>query len=461
MDDLKRWVDDPASRASVRVADVVDACLARSHEIQPIVNAFVTTTDERARADATHVDQLLKTGRHLPLAGMTLAIKDNMDVAGVPTTAASRAFAGRIPSEDSEVVRRLRAAGAVVIAKSNMHELAYGVTTANPAPFGTCRNPWDLARTAGGSSGGSAVAVAVDAAIGALGSDTGGSVRIPAALTGVTGIRPTYGRISTRGVIPLSWTLDTVGPIARSAADVARMFRVLAGYDPRDVHSAVGRRESDSRASRDPMRGLVVGVPIQYFFDDVDPEIDLAVRRAADTLETLGASTVPLDVPVDHSYWSSPALIVRAEAYAVHRAQLRREPHLFGPDFRNRLKIAQRVRGWQVGAAMEHHCRWLREAQSLLDRVDVIICPSTRVPAPPLDGLDPIAAGAELTSLMYPWSFAHVPALSMPAGLDSHGLPIGVQLVAGSWRDELLLRVAQAFQAATRWHLARPALPIS
>jgi aspartyl-tRNA(Asn)/glutamyl-tRNA(Gln) amidotransferase subunit A len=416
------------------------AFLERATEYNPSLNAFLTLTPELAMADAGRVDRAREDGRRLPLDGLVLAVKDNLDVGGVRTTVASRFFESNVATRDAESVRRLRAAGAIVLGKTNLHEFAFGAITANPPPFGICRNPWDLTRTPG------------DLCAGALGSDTGGSVRVPAALCGITGLRPTYGRVSTVGCFPLSWSVDTVGPMARSADDVARMFAVMDGYDERDPTSL----PRPSARRRDHIDGLRVGIA-GGFFSTTDSEINAAVHEAATVLDDLGAAIVEVAVPATAAIHDDTATIIRADALALHFERYRTEPERFGDEIRERLRLASAITGSQLAAALRRAHEWRRAVRTVFQAVDVVLTPTTKTTAP-LFGGDPIETTAMLMQMTYPWSLAHVPALSMPCGFSTEGLPIGCQIVAAPWNDELLLDVARGYQGATTWHQRRPRL---
>lgn len=272
--DLAALVDDAASRADVTAVEMAELFGEAARAANDVLNAFITLTPEAARADAARVDAARAAGSPLPLDGMPITVKDNMDLAGWPTTAASRSTSDAPATVDAEAVRRVREAGGVVIGKANLHELAFGMTTTNPPPFGVTLNPWDHGRIAGGSSGGTAAAVAADLSVGGLGTDTGGSIRVPSALTGLTGLRPTFGRISTRGVFPLSWTFDTAGPIARSADDAGLLYRVMAGWDPEDPRSEPSRGGEDEqpRGAR-TCAGIRFGIAGGFFHEGVAPEV--------------------------------------------------------------------------------------------------------------------------------------------------------------------------------------------
>jgi len=453
--ELLQAIDEPARRREVSAVELVESFLARIEEYQPRINAFFSVTAELALADAAQVDAARARGERLPLDGMPIAVKDNIDVAGARTTVGSQFFAKRVAADDSEVVRRLRAAGAVVVGKAALHEFVYGVTCNNPF-YGPTRNPWNLERIPGGSSGGSGAALAADLCIGALGSDTGGSVRIPAALDGVTGLRPTFGGVSNRGVFPISWTFDTVGPMARSALDVARLFGLMASYDPEDPR-AVEHQHVDPELELDKgIAGLHIGIPSNYFFEDLEPEIEAHVRAAADVLADLGAEVFEVNVPGAEFANQICTLIIRADALALHRERYQTQPELFGEDILRRLKLGEQVSGADYSAMVQQMCEWRAATRSMFGSVDLILSPTSNAVAPPIATSEMIATTAQMTRFTYPWSLAHLPAISLPCGMSSDGLPIGVQLAAGPWNESLLLRTGAAYQQITDWHRRRP-----
>lgn len=455
-DDLERLIDDPAERAEAGASELLELVLARIASEQPHVNAYVTVMEDQARADARAVDGRRARGQDPgPLAGLPMALKDNIDAAGAPATRGSDFFRTRVPRDDAEVTRRLRGAGAVIVGKAALHEFAYGATT-NNLHFGACRNPWDLARVPGGSSGGSGVAVAADLCVAALGTDTGGSVRIPAALNGVSALRPTYGAVSNRGVFPISASLDTVGPMARSIADVARVMATIAGYDREDPW-AIEHDLPDPLAGLDGgMAKVRIGVPASFFLEDVDPAIARNTLEVAETLAGLGAEVREVAVPGAESAVDTATVLIRAEALGLHRERLEREPERFGEDVRRRLELGRSIDGAELAQAIARMRGWRARMLGVFDRVDLLLTPATPVSAPLIDDAEMIETTARLTRFTYAWSLAWLPAAAVPSGLDDHGLPTGVQLAAAPWCDALALRAGHALQQATSHHLLRP-----
>jgi aspartyl-tRNA(Asn)/glutamyl-tRNA(Gln) amidotransferase subunit A len=452
---LQQLIDEPARRRDVSAVELAEAFLARIEEYQPRINAFFSVTGELALADAARVDAARARGAWLPLDGMPIAVKDNIDVAGARTTVGSRFFAERVAQQDAEVVRRLRSAGAVVVGKSALHEFVYGVTCNNPF-YGPTRNPWNLERIPGGSSGGSGAALAADLCIGALGSDTGGSVRIPAALNGVTGLRPTFGGVSNRGVFPISWSFDTVGPMARSALDVARLFGLMAAYDPEDPRAVEHQHQDPEAEVEQGVTGLNIGIPSNHFFEDLEPEIEAHVRAAADVFAELGAEVFEVHVPGAEVASQICNLITRANALALHRERYQAHPELFGEDILRRLKLGEQVSGADYAAMTQRMYKWRQGVRRVFQAADLVISPTTNAVAPPIVGNDTVTTTIQMTRFTHPWSLGHLPAISLPCGISRDGLPIGMQLAAGPWREPLLLRAAAAYQKATSWHCRRP-----
>jgi aspartyl-tRNA(Asn)/glutamyl-tRNA(Gln) amidotransferase subunit A len=452
---LEELIDEPRRRREVSAGELTERFLDRIAEAQPSLNAFFSLTAELALADAARVDQARAAGRPLPLDGMPTAIKDNIDVAGVRTTVGSRFFEHTVPSQDAAVVRRLRAAGGIIVGKAALHEFVYGVTCNNPF-YGACHNPWDLERIPGGSSGGSGAALAADLCIGALGSDTGGSVRIPAALNGITGLRPTFGAVSNRGVFPISWSFDTVGPMARAVPDVARLYAVLAGYDPEDPR-AVEHPIADPLAELEGgVAGMRIGIPTNYFFEEIDPEIEQVVRGAIDAFAQLGAQLSEIAVPDAEAANDACTWITRADALALHCERYERNPELFGEDTLRRLQLGKEVSGADYSAMEQRMYEWRQFMRAVFQDVDLVLSPTTNAVAPPIASAETVSTTAQMTRFTHPWSLAHLPAISLPCGFSSERLPIGLQLTAAPWQEALLMRAGAAYQSVTDWHRKRP-----
>jgi len=432
--------------------ELTDALLDRIERLEPRLNAFITLTAESARAEARAAQD--GAGPDGPLRGVPIALKDLFDTAGVRTTGGAKIHRDRVPLRDATVVERLRAAGAVCLGKLNMHEFAYGVSNDNPH-YGPARNPWDTERIPGGSSGGSGVAVAAGLCLGALGSDTGGSIRIPASLCGIAGLKPTYGRVSRAGALPLSWSMDHVGPMARTVRDCALLLAAIAGHDPRDPASAAEPVPDYLADLETGARGLRVGLPRRYFYDQVHDEVLAAVEAAADLLRSEGAEVRDVDIEGIEHAGAAGATILVAEASAYHQKTFRERPEDYGDDVRLRLLMgelypatayinAQRLRGT------------LRDAfLATLADVDILLAPSTPITAPPIAAFT-TDIRANLTRFTTPINLVGFPSLALPCGFDAQGLPIGMQLIGRPFDEALVLRAGRAYERATDWHTRRP-----
>jgi len=454
IDGIRVYVDHPETRSELQAEDVVQRLLARLASSQPSINAMVTISTDLALADARRVDRGRSSGKRLPLDGMPIVVKDNIDVAGVRTTNGSKIYETAIAREDAEVVRRLRAAGGVILGKSLPHEFCYGLSC-DSETYGRCRNPWDLERIPGGSSGGSGAALAADLCVGAIGSDTGGSVRIPSALNGITGLRPTPGRVSTRGSFPLAPSLDTLGPMARSAADVERLFRVMAGYDPGDIRSVdPWILPSDDRRFSAPLR---IGVESGYFFEGLQDGVRQCIEEMAATLSRAGASVMDVTLPGALGASQASGTIITAEAFAVHRMHDDEQRKSMEPETRERILAGASIGATELLDAIEIGFEWRRTLNSTFAKgLDFILTPTVAWVAPRLSDLSSGEHSRTCARFTNPFSLGGAPALSLPCGL-SEGLPVGAQLVAQPWHEIPLLQMAASYQRVTDWHLIRPA----
>lgn len=393
------------------------------------------------------------------LAGIPIAIKDLIDVAGHRTTGGSR-FPTEPAAEDAFVVKRLREAGAAIMGKTNLHEWAHGTTNINPH-FGACRNPWDTGRISGGSSGGSAAAIAAGLCLGALGSDSGGSIRLPAALCGIAGLKPTYGRVSLRGVAPLSWSLDTVGPMARTVLDTALLLQVIADHDRLDPVSADAPAPDYVRElqGQEKLAGVRVGVPLRHFFEEADTDVAETVQTAIDVLRAMGAVIEEINLPDAAEMFTATGVMMMAEASAYHRERYVTRPDLFGDDVRERIRIGLTHTGVDYALARRAQSEWQHRLKDVFASVDAIVTPTTPIPAIRFE--EAAASAGRLTRFTRQFNLAGIPALTAPCGFvrrDDRLLPVGMQ-IAGRWWDEMtILRVAHAYEQATRWHTQPPAL---
>ena len=425
----------------------VERCLAAIEERDALLRAVITPLAEEARAAATRCDTAARRGERLgPLHGVPVAVKDNIAVAGVPTTNGAPRLWWTMPSQDAEVVRRLRGAGAIIVATLNMAEWALGGTTENRT-HGSCRNPWDPDRTAGGSSGGSAAAVAAGMCDGALGTDTGGSVRVPAALCGLVGYRPTLGRFSNRGVTPVSTNFDTVGPMARHVPDVQRLAAVLDAFDIHDPTAVRGPREDLGTVPFTALHGLRMGVPTA-FTEDLDEGVAAAFEDALGALRELGVDLVEVAIDGLETAHTWMRAMLYPDAAAFHLERLRSAPQHFADDVRERLAAGLQADAVEYARAVRWRQAFVRRVEDAFRSVDALVAPTTPIPAPLLDGAAIVEVTHRLTRHTYGLSLAGLPALSVPCGSTAGGLPVGLQVLTAPWHDGLLFRVGRAFEEA-------------
>jgi aspartyl-tRNA(Asn)/glutamyl-tRNA(Gln) amidotransferase subunit A len=448
----------------VSPVEVVRAHLERIEALDARLHAFITVAAERALDAARAAEAALAAGGPVgPLHGVPLAYKDLFDTAGVRTTGGSRILADRVPGADATVIRRLGEAGAVTLGKLNMVEFAYGPEGLN-AHHGHAWNPWDAAthRMAGGSSSGSGVAVAAGLAAATLGSDTGGSVRIPASLCGITGLKPTYGRVSRAGVLPLAWSMDHVGPMAHTAADCARLLGVMAGYDPADPTTSVLPVPDYAAALTGDVKGLRIGLLRAGFLEGAAPEVRAAVEAAAKALEKAGAVLDEVALAEVRHVPGASFAIMGAEALAYHAPLLRTRAAEYDPDIRRRLEIGVVITGMHYVRGQQVRARVRAEVDEALARRDLLLAPTTPVAAPPVDagrvtcGDGPWDVRPALIRYTRPFNVSGHPVCSVPCGLTGEGLPIGMQLVGRPFDEATVLRVADAWQRLSDWHARRP-----
>jgi aspartyl-tRNA(Asn)/glutamyl-tRNA(Gln) amidotransferase subunit A len=427
-------------------------CLEAQRRHNGTIRAMITPMPEQAEA------ALAAGVPNGALAGMPVSVKDNIDTAGTRTTRGSGFFADHVPDADATVVQRLRRAGAVIVGKDNMHEFAFGGTSQNPH-HGLCRNPWNIDAIPGGSSGGSGAGIAAGFAEVALGSDTGGSVRIPAALNGVTGLRPTVGRVSNHGCFPVSARFDTVGPLARGAIAVADCYEVIAGYDAADPYSVDRPVEGWRSRHAAGLAGLRIGLPRALIEAEATPEVAALLAAAAEALAGLGAVVGTVVLPPLDGLNAAYMTLVQADAATVHRARLAAEPGRFGTDVAGRMAFGGAVPVQDYAQALTRQALWMRQMEGVFAGLDLLAMPTVGFGAPlASEAPDMMALTHRMTRLTAPWSFAELPGLSLPCGLTAAGLPVGLQLVGPKWSEALLLATGIAFQGVTAHHVARPPL---
>ena len=436
--------------------EVTRALLDRIERLDPTLHAFVTVTAKRALAEARAAEAALARGEAAsPLLGIPLAYKDIYATRGTRTTAGSARLADWVPEDDATCVARLQKAGGVMLGKLTTHEFAFGIQFPGHR-FQPAKNPWNLAHMPGGSSSGSGAALAAGLVHGALGSDTGGSIRGPAAFCNIVGLKPTYGRVSRAGVITLSWTLDHTGPMARTVEDCALLLHALAGHDPADPASSRAAVPDPLAALRSGIRGLRVGVPRAYFFDGVDAEVEKALEQALATLRDLGATVTDVEIPSIETSWAFLAILM-AEAFAYHERDLRTRPELYGDVLRERLLAGALILGSEYVQAQRLRSRLQAEMLDVLRRVDVLATPTTPKPAPTFAAVWDPSLGFPKSN-MAPFNMSGLPALALPCGVSSEGLPLSLQIAGRPFDEATVLRVGHAYEQATEWHRRRPAV---
>lgn len=467
-----KQASDILRRREVSAVELTEACLKRIEAYNPVLNAFVTVAREQALETARQVDaERRRTGWRGPLHGIPVAFKDNIDTAGIRTTGASALFKDRVPAEDAHVVARLTRAGAIVLGKLNLHEFALGGTNA-VTHFGPVHNPWAMDHHPGGSSGGNAAAVAADLCLATLGTDTGGSIRIPASYCSVVGFKPTAGRVSNRGVIPNSWTFDTVGPMCKTVEDAALVLNVIAGYDELDPTSRNVPAAEYDRAMRVRVSRLRVGIPRTPFYENVEPDVMKAVEAALAVLRDMVGDVRDVQLP------PSPGLgaVSNAEIYAYHAPWITKTPELY-------QEATRRIVLGGANSKPETYIQGLRRVElarreigKSFASIDVVVTPTTtgvtsliprQLPAPSSAVAAPAGAGrsagpggggaAGFRNTSY-FSFFGLPAISVPCGFTASGLPIGLQIAGAPFSESTVLALAHAYEQATEWHKRRPKL---
>jgi len=457
-------------KRKVSPVELTEQFLRRIERYNSQLNAYLTVTAEHALAAARRAEKELTRrrgsgSRHRPLLGIPITLKDNIWTRGIRTTAGSRVLRDFIPAEDATVVRRLARAGAVLLGKTNLHEFAYGITS-NNAHYGPVHNPWALDRIPGGSSGGSAAAIAAGLSVASVGTDTGGSIRIPAAMCGIVGLKPTFGRVSVFGTVPLAPAFDHVGPLARSVADAAILLGLLAGRDPLDPASSAHRVEDFSAALRKPLRKFRLGRPREYFWEKLDGEVRRATEAAVRDMEKHGATLHEISLPHLSESADAAANISLAETRYGHETAGYFPAHAdeYSEEVRQRIDAGGKVLATQYLAGLDVQKRVRAEFDAALREVDAIVAPTVPVPAPPI-GAENVEVNGEqigvrvaLVGMNRPANFAGHPAISVPCGFTRDGLPVGLQLIGRSFDESTLLRIAFAYERAHDWRARHPRL---
>lgn len=460
-------VADAIAKGELTSVSVVEAALKAFEEKDQPTNTVIWLHRERALEEAAALDKLRGAGRILgPLHGVPLAHKDMYYQAGRPCTCGSKIRKDFVPTYTSTAVARLEAAGSITIAGLNMAEFAQNPTGHN-AHFGNCHNPWNTAYCTGGSSSGSGAAVAARFIYGALGSDTGGSIRLPAAICGVTGIKGTQSRVSRYGAMPLSFSCDNVGPLARTARDCARIMKVISGHDPLDVTSSKEPVPDYEAALDGDIRGLRIGVPTNYFFDGIDPEVRAAFEAALEVFKARGATVERIEIPHMDAIAAYTSVVSRVEGGSIHAQWMREHPQDYSIHLSARLYNAHGVPATYYVEALSRRGALLKAVgKQFFGRADVMVAPVLRTKVPTLEATD-VDAGApgvidrfmEVSYGTRPINYLGLPAVSVPGGFDSDGLPIGFQIIGRPFAEARILKAADAYQRDTDWHMRRP--PVS
>ncbi|MFZ0534640.1 MAG: amidase [Anaerolineales bacterium] len=429
--------------------ELTQAHLERIQLLDQRLNSFITVTPELAIEQARQAEMEIAQGSYKgALHGIPLALKDLYETQGIRTTGGSTFFADYFPEADAAVVQRLKEAGAVLLGKLNMHEIALGVTNENPH-YGDCCNPWDLTRITGGSSGGNAAALAAGLCMGAMGSDTGGSIRIPSSLCGVVGLKPTYGRVSLRGVIPLSWNLDHAGPMARSVRDIAILLQTIAGYDPQDAWSVDMPVENYLTIHEDGVRGWRIAIASDGYFTDtevVDGEVQSAVIQVAKVFESLGAQVEQVPFPNAREAAMVNGLMTPSDAAAFHHQRLAENPQGFGQDVLKRLQTGAAYTSTEYSLARRMQTILRCQFKEFFNEFDLLLTPTTPITAPVRGSADPFDRPRILTRFTAPYNLTGLPALSIPCGWSSEKMPIGLQIVGKPWAERKVILAGELYE---------------
>jgi aspartyl-tRNA(Asn)/glutamyl-tRNA(Gln) amidotransferase subunit A len=434
---------------AVSPVELTEACLQRIEKYNSTFNAFITVIKDQALQSAREAEAEIQRGRWRgPLHGVPIALKDNIDTAGVRTTGASQLFENRTPESDAEVARRLKNAGSILLGKLNLHEFAYGGSS-NVTHFGTMHNPWNPNHVTGGSSGGAGIAVASDFCFAALGTDTAGSVRMPASHCGIVGLKPTYGLVSTRGVMTLSWTLDHVGPMCKTVEDAALMMNVIAGFDELEPTSVDTPVPDYTRAMKTSTSKLRLGIARRPFFENLDPEVAKAMDAAMAILRKMTASNIDVELPPP----GNAATLWGSEAYAYHKPWITQSPEKYQPGTRAQLQRTANANGAEYAQARRDLDTVRREIRKVFTKVDLLIAPTMKAPPALLS-----APGAGGGNNNVAFDMYGVPSISVPCGFTSSGLPIGLQISGAHFGEIHVLALAHAYEQATEWHKRNPKL---
>ena len=450
-------------KKEISPVEVTQAYLDRIERLNDQYLAYLTVLKDEALTAARTAEQEVVSGHYRgPLHGIPIGLKDLFGVKGVRMTCGSKILDEHVADSDATVVTKLSQAGTILLGKLNMHEFAWGGTSRN-LHYGTPKNPWDITRLPGGSSGGSAVVMAAGLAMGTLGTDTGGSVRIPASLSGIVGLKPTYGRVSRHGVYPLSHSCDHVGPMMRTVADAAVMLQAIAGPDPKDPTASHVAVPDYTLGLKEDVRGLRLGIPQEYFFEDNEPAVREGVQAAIQHLSSLGATVEEVSIPGIHHVIASSTAIIAAEAYEIHAQTMRTRSQDYGDDVWTRLLLGACVDAAQYLKAQRFRTLLRHEMLDVLEQVDALVTPTTVMAASKIDDLTvqigdkEFVAATHIARATRPFNMTGLPAISVPCGFTPEGLPIGLQVIGRPFEETTVLHAAYAYEQSTPWHARRPA----
>jgi aspartyl-tRNA(Asn)/glutamyl-tRNA(Gln) amidotransferase subunit A len=443
-------------KKKISPVELVAECLNRMEATEPSINAFITVTPELAMEQAKAAERDIMNGNYKGiLHGIPYSAKDLFTTKGIKTTAGSKILKGYIPNYDATVISRLSEAGAILVGKNNLHEFAFGGTNEN-AYFGPTRNPWNLEKIPGGSSGGSGASVAACSSIFSLGTDTGGSIRMPAALCGTVGIKATYGRVSRHGVLPLSSSLDHAGPLTKTSWDAAAVLSVISGFDPLDPSSSkevVPDFVAGLEVLDTPLKGKKIGICKEFYFENLDPQVEDSVRQAISLMEQLGAEIVEIEIPNLREVVRMQGVITSSEAYAYHSAYLKERSGEYGDNVRVRLEMGQFVPAWIYVEAQRLRKQYQQDWSRIYQKIDLLVGPTTAIPAftigketISLNGMEVNPRDLGVLGRTSPSNFNGYPAISVPCGFTQEGLPIGLQIQGKAFDELLVLKAAYAFE---------------
>ena len=449
---------------AVSPVEIVQAHLQRIHALEPTLNSFITLLPEQAMSAAREAEREITAGEYRgPLHGVPLALKDLYYTEGVKNTSGSRIFDDFVPGYDCTVMAKFRQAGAILLGKLNMHQFAFGPTGENP-DYGHMHNPWNPERITGGSSGGSGSAAAAGQCTLTMGSDTGGSIRIPASLCGLAGLKPTYGLLSRYGLTPLAWSLDHAGPMVRSVEDCALVLNATAGYDPKDPASAKVPEVDYTSGLGGELRGLRIGVPKEYFEVPIDPQVEQAVRLAIEVLADLGATVSEVSWPMYHQSQAISSTLVMAEGAAYHRKLVLEKGPLYAPAVRVRIEAGLFISADEYLRAQQAKSLFNQQSRELFEQVDLLAGPTEPITAFKIGttelkvGEETVGATPALTQYTRPFNINGYPAITVPCGFSDDGMPFGLQLAGKPFDEVTVLKAAHAYEQNTEWHKRRPAL---